>query len=179
MLQMLIVCLLAITGQQAQAERPLQHHLGTAVVSVPDGITQAELQELVSIVFQEGPEVDFGLLCAALDIQQMFDDCVFRQVSVRLPSQKGDVLSFNVPDKGSQGVAFVIVCHTSHDVNEIFVVSMTAKLRRAFVTGIDGRFMETDIQGIEANFRIDMAYWARNLGSVYDDLGLQKPSHRH
>lgn len=179
MLQLFIICLLAgLAGQQARAERPLQQHLGTTVDNVPQGITQPELQELVSIVFQEGHKVDFGLLCAALNIQHMFDDCVFRQVSVRLPSGKDDILSFNVPDKGGLGIALVIVCHTAHDVNEIFVVSMSAALRRAFVAGLDGRFAERDVRTVENNFRVDMAYWARNLGRVYDDLGLHKPAHR-
>ncbi len=178
-LQLLIICLLAgLAGQQAQAERPLQQHLGAPVDSIPEGITQPELQELVSIVFQEGHQVDFGLLCAALNIQHMFDDCHFRQVSVRLPSGKDEVLSFNVPDKGSRGVALVIVCHTAHDVNEIFLVSMSALLRMAFVAGRDGRFAEADVRSVENSFRVDMAYWARNLGRVYDDLGLQKPPHR-
>ncbi|MGE3991600.1 hypothetical protein [Pseudorhodoplanes sp.] len=178
-LQLLIICLLAgLAGQQAQAERPLQQHLGAPVDSIPEGITQPELQELVSIVFQEGHQVDFGLLCAALNIQHMFDDCHFRQVSVRLPSEKDEVLSFNVPDKGSRGVALVIVCHTAHDVNEIFVVSMSASLRKAFVADLDGRFAETDVRTVENTFKVDMAYWARNLGRVYDDLGLQKPPHR-
>lgn len=177
---MLIVFLLAgLAGQPVGAERAPHQHLGDNVQSVPDGITQQELGELVSIVFQEGQPVDFGLLCAALNIQQMFEDCVFRQVSVRLPSRKEDVLSFNVPDKGGRGIAFVIVCHTAHDVNEIFVVSMTAALRKAFVTGADGRFLEASLQETESSFRIDMAYWARNLGRVYDDLGLEKPIHRH
>lgn len=179
MFQLLIICLLAdLGGRQAHAERPLQQHLGTTVDSVPNGITQPELQEVVSIVFQEGHEVDFGLLCATLNIQHMFDDCHFRQVSVRLPSGKDDVLSFNVPDKGSLGVALIIVCHTAHDVNEIFVVSMSAALRRAFVAGLDSRFTETDVRTVENSFRVDMAYWARNLGRVYADLGLQKPPHR-
>ena len=108
----------------------------------------------------------------------MFDDCHFRQVSVRLPLEKDDVLSFNVPDNGSLGVALVIVCHTAHDVNEIFLVSMSALLRMAFVAGRDGRFTEADVRSVENSFRVDMAYWARNLGRVYDDLGLQKPPHR-
>ena len=179
MVHLLILCLLAgLAGQPAIAERPPSLHLGDAVEAAADGISQTELQELVSIVFQEGHSVDFGFLCVALNIQQMFDDCFFRQVSVRLPSGKDDVLSFNVPDKGGRGVAFVIVCHTAHDVNEIFVLSMGATLRRAFVAGSDGRFAETDLRAAENSFRIDLAYWARNLGRVYDDLGLQKPLHR-
>lgn len=179
MAYVLIICLLAgLAGPPVSANRAPDQHLGDTIESTPDGISQPELQELVSIVFQEGHLVDFGLLCVALNIQQMFDDCAFRQVSVRLPSGKDDVLSFNVPDKGGRGVAFVIVCHTAHDVNEIFVLSMGATLRRAFVAGSDGRFAETDLRAAEIRFRIDMAYWARNLGRVYDDLGLQKPPHR-
>lgn len=179
MVPLLIICLLAgLAGQPASAERLPGRHLGESIESIPDGITKPELHELVSIVFQEGHPVDFGLLCAALDIQQLFDDCVFRQVSVRLPSGMNDVLSFNVPDKGSGGVAFVIVCHTAHDVNEIFVVSMAAALRKAFVAGADGRFAETDLREADNTFRVDMAYWAKNLPRVYDDLGLVKPSHR-
>ncbi len=179
MVHLLIICLLAgLAGRPANAERPPGEHLGNAVESAANGITQPELQELVSIVFQEGHPVDFGFLCAALSIQEMFDDCVFRQVSVRLPSGKNDVLSFNVPDKGVDGIEFVIVSHTAHDVNEIFVLSMGAALRRAFVAGTDGKFAETDVHEAEVSFKIDMAYWARNLGQVYDDLGLKKPSHR-
>ncbi len=179
MLRLVVVCWLAvIVSQPARAERPLQHHLGATVESVPAGITESELQELVSIVFQEGHHVDFGLLCAALNIRQMFDDCAFRQVSVRLPSENGDVLSFNVPHKGGRGIAFVIVCHTAHDLNEIFVVSMAAALRSAFVTRSDGRYEETDVHKVEARFKIDMNYWSRNLGRVYDDLGLQRLPHR-
>ena len=57
-LQLLIICLLTgLAGQQAQAERPLQQHLGATVASVPGGVAQPELQELVSIVFQEGRQV--------------------------------------------------------------------------------------------------------------------------
>lgn len=117
-------------------------------------------------------------VCVALNIQHMFNDCHFRQISVRLPSGKPDVLSFNVPDNGDLGVALIIVYHTSQDVNEIFVVSMSASLRQAFVAGLDGRFAETDVQSVQNNFKVDMAYWARNLNRVYNDLGLQKPPHR-
>jgi hypothetical protein len=179
MLWSLVVCWLAvIAGEPARAERPLQHHLGITMESVPAGITERELQELVSIVFQEGHRVDFGMLCIALNIQYLFDGCTFRQVSVGLATGNMDTLSFNVPDDGERGVALVVLCHTAQDVNEIFVVSMAAALRRAFVSGPDGRYVEADVHSVEAKFLIDTAYWAKNLARVYEDLGLEKPSHR-
>ena len=179
MLQLLIICLLAcLAGQPANATRAPNQHLSEASESVPAGISQPELEELVSIVFQEGNRVDFGLLCMALSIQDMFDDCAFRQVSVRLDSRTHDFLSFNVPDTGERGVAFVIVCHTASDVAEIFVVSMAAALRRAFIAGPDARFTETEVHAAEYRFMVDMEYWAKHLPRVYDDLGLQRPPHR-
>ncbi len=161
--------------------RPARHkedHLGSAVLSRADGISAEELRELVSIVYQEGASVNFHLLCAALELLQRTPDCVFRQISVRLDTGKGDVLAFNVPDDGSGGVSFVLIFHVARDLGEIYVVSMAGGLKRAYVQRANGRFVKVVGDKAEESFRIDVAYWARNLPRVYDDLGLVKPAHR-
>jgi hypothetical protein len=41
--------------------------------------------------------VNFELLCAAIGLTARSGDCRFRQLSVRLETERADVLSFNVP----------------------------------------------------------------------------------
>jgi len=141
-------------------------------------ITQGDLEEIVSIVHQEGLLVDFELLCAAIGLVQLSTDCRFRQLSIRLETEHADVLAFNVPADAGKGVSCVVVFHTASDLGEIYVVSMRAELLRAYVVQANGRFERSEIEDAKSTFLVDLAYWSRNLTSFYDTLGLERPPHR-
>lgn len=159
------------------SSRTLEQHLGSETKDAAV-ISQADLEEIVSIVHQEGLLVDFQLLCAALDLVNRTADCRFRQLSIRLGTEHADLLAFNVPIDAERGVTCVVVFHTARDLGEIYVVSMRAELLRAYVLQSNGRFARVDVADAQQTFLLDLSYWSRNLTSFYDTLGLERPPHR-
>ncbi len=157
--------------------RTLERHLGNEASDLAV-ISQVDLEELVSIVHQEGLPVDFKLLCAAIGLANRSTDCRFRQLAIRLETEHADVLAFNVPVDAERGVTCVVVFHTATDLGEIYVVSMRAELLRAYVVRENGRYEKVDLAEARPAFLLDLAYWSRHLTSFYDKLGLERPPHR-
>jgi hypothetical protein len=158
--------------------RALEQHLGGKEAGEAAATSQSDLEEIVSIVHQEGLLVDFGLICAAIGLVHQSADCRFRQLSMRLETEHADVLAFNVPADAEKGVTCVVVFHTASDLGEIYVISMRAELLRAYVVQANGRFEKIGLADARATFLVDLAYWSRHLTSFYDTLGLERPPHR-
>ena len=160
----------------ALAERAIREHLGTGVSSTPEGITEKDVRELASLIREHGFSVDLEHICKTTGVQTTVANCRFSQISIGLSRGKSDILAFNVPEAAT-GVPFVLIFHVAEDLSEIFIVSMFGELVRGYSRGADGRFLRND----EANqipFKIDAAYWARNIGAVYDGLRIPRPPHR-
>ena len=172
-----LIAFTMFTAGTANAERHPDQHLGPAVVSRPNGFSAAELQELISLVRKEGHSVDFGLLCAATEIVDLSANCVFRQISIKLHTSEADLLAFNVPDTTGD-IPLILLFHVARDLGEIYIVSPSGALVRAYVKQSYGRFEKVETRQAEETFLIDIAYWARNLTRVYDDLGVERPSCR-
>ena len=158
--------------------RALEQHLGGKEAGEAAAISQSDLEEIVSIVHQEGLLVDFGLICAAIGLVHQSADCRFRQLSMRLETEHADVLAFNVPADAEMGVTCVVVFHTASDLGEIYVISVRAELLRAYVVKANGRFEKIGLAEARSTFLVDLAYWSRHLTSFYDTLGLERPPHR-
>ena len=158
--------------------RTLEQHLGVKEAGEAAAVSQSDLEEIVSIVHQEGLVVDFGLLCAAIGLLHRSPDCRFRQLSIKLETEHADVLAFNVPLDAEKGVSCVVVFHTASDLGEIYVVSMRAELLRAYVVMANGRYEKVELADAKSAFLVDLAYWSRHLTSFYDTLGLERPPHR-
>jgi hypothetical protein len=142
--------------------RALEQHLGGKEAGEAAAISQSDLEEIVSIVHQEG----------------LLADCRFRQLSMRLETEHADVLAFNVPADAEMGVTCVVVFHTASDLGEIYVISVRAELLRAYVVKANGRFEKIGLAEARSTFLVDLAYWSRHLTSFYDTLGLERPPHR-
>lgn len=161
---------------QALAERAIHEHLGPGVFSTPDGITETDVRELASLIREHGFSVDLEHICKTTEVQTTVGSCRFYQISVGLNRGKSDILAFNVPETVT-GTPFVLIFHVAEDLSEIFIVSMFGELVRGYSRGADGRLLRND----EANkipFKVDAAYWARNIGAVYDGLRIPRPAHR-
>jgi hypothetical protein len=160
------------------SSRTLEQHLGGSEAGEVTAISRGDLEEIVSIVHQEGLLVNFGLLCAAIELVHQTADCCFRQLSIRLETEHSDVLALNVPVEADKGVRCVVVFHTAKDLGEIYVISMRAELLRAYVVQANGRYEKVELAEAMPTFLIDLAYWSRNLTSLHDTLGLERPPHR-
>ena len=172
------VAAIACLSVRPVCSRTLEQHLGGKEVGEAAAISQSDLEEIVSIVHQEGLPVNFGLLCATIGLMHRSADCRFRQLSIRLETEHTDVLAFNVPADAEKGVTCVVVFHTASDLGEIYVISMQAELLRAYVVQANGRFEKVDLADARSTFLVDLAYWSRHLTNFYDTLGLERPPHR-
>lgn len=178
-----LALLAAIAAVACLAARPvcsrtLEQHLGGKEAGEAAAISQSDLEEIVSIVHQEGLLVNFELLCAAIGLVHQSADCRFRQLSIRLETEHADVLAFNVPADAEKGVTCVVVFHTARDLGEIYVVSMRAELLRAYAVMANGRYEKVELADAKSTFLVDLAYWSRHLTSFYDKLALERPPHR-
>jgi hypothetical protein len=172
-----LIAFTMFTAVAANAQRHPDQHLGPTVVSRPDGSSAADVQELALLVRKEGLSVDFGLLCAATEIVDFSANCLFRQIAVKLHTSEADLIAFNVPDMSGE-IPFILLFHVARDLGEIYIVSLSGGLVRAYVKQAYGRFEKVETRQAEESFLIDMAYWTRNLSRVYEHFRVERPLDR-
>lgn len=171
------VIIASLAGSAVHAQRKLEQHLGPAVLSSADGLSAGDLAELADIIGKRGYSVNLAPLCSAIEVDHILKNCQFRQASVGLKTGDGDILAFNVPIE-QNSPSFVVVFHMAREIGEIYLVSMSGELVKAYVQVENGKFVLTETTDAKQRFLIDMAYWGRNIASIYDHLGLDRPPHR-
>lgn len=176
MIRLIVATLVSLTIVASGLARDLREHLGPQVPSRPDGISERDMRELASLVREHGFRVNLEVICKIAELEASSENCRFRQISIGLHTKEGDVLSFNVPE--GPDTPFVVMFHISSDLAEVFLVSGSGELMRAYYLNGDGRFAKIDDANLHEVFKIDAAYWARNIGAVYDGLRVRRPPHR-
>lgn len=172
-----VVTIVSLASGIAHAQRAIEQHLGSAVLSSADDVSASDLAELAQVIGRRGYSVNLDPLCSAIEVDHLLKGCQFRQVSVGLKTGDGDILAFNVP-AGANTPPFVIVFHLAREIGEIYLVSMSGGLVKAYAQVENGNFALMKSADAKQRFLIDMAYWARNVASIYDHLGIDRPPHR-
>ena len=161
----------------AAAQNSLKDHLGPFASSEPSGITSADIEEIATIIQQSGISVNLDPFCSSAELDHVLDDCQFRQLTVLLKNVDTQLLVFNVP-RTLKPAPFAVVFHFGRGLGEIYLVSMSGNLIRAYIQTAGGPFELNETGEAKQKFLIDMAYWARNIGQIYDAFGIARPKNR-
>ena len=159
------------------AQSSFKDHLGPFASSEPSGISAADIEEISTIIQQGGISVNLDSFCFSAELDHVLDDCQFRQLTVLLKNVDTQLLAFNVP-RTLKPAPFAIVFHFGRGLGEIYLVSMSGNLVRAYMQAAGGQFELKETDEAKRKFLIDMAYWSRNIGPIYDALGIARPKHR-
>jgi hypothetical protein len=130
--------------------------------------------DLVRFVDEQGWRVDFGDLCAELDLPRLDGGCVFKQVSVQEIEGRGDPRGFNVPSQGSGRATYVFLFHLGPLIGEFFVVSAEGDLIKAFYRRHGTGYEPLPRTEVLEEFKTDLAYWFANFSRVRQGLEEQR-----
>lgn len=155
------------------AQRVLDAHQETAVLSEPAGISEHAINEIARVVKQNGKIANLESLCAEMELDHVLDDCLFRQFIIFLNAERDEIIAFNVP-KEMQPIPFVIAYHLNRKGGEIYLVSMSGNMVKGYLRNSDGAFSLDGSSRIKERFLMDMSFWAQRIDYVYERLGEEK-----
>jgi hypothetical protein len=133
-----------------------------------DGATFGDVLRLVQ---ERGWRTDFHGLCRQLDLPELADRCVFRQLSVEDDSERGYPRGFNVSESTADGPV-VFLFHLNPLLGEFYIVSPDGTLLRSYTRAHGRGYERIPNETVGAEFSADIAYWIMNFERLKRGLGV-------
>ena len=118
--------------------------------------------DVVRLVQERGWRTDFQDLCRQLDLPELADRCVFRQLSIQDDLERGYPRGINVAETSANG-AVVFLFHLNPLLGEFFIVSADGALLRAYTRAHGRGYERIPNETVSEEFSADIAYWITNF----------------
>jgi hypothetical protein len=125
--------------------------------------------DVLRLVLERGWRTDFHGLCRQLDLPELANKCVFRQLSIQDDRERGYPRGFNVSESG--GSAIVFLFHLNPLLGEFFIVAPDGTLLRAYTRAHGRGYERIPNETVSEEFSADIAYWITNFERLKRGLG--------
>jgi hypothetical protein len=127
--------------------------------------------DVLRLVQERGWRTDFHGLCREIDLPELADKCVFRQLSIQDDRERGYPRGVNVAESATDGTV-VFLFHLNPLLGEFYIVSPDGALLRAYTRAHGRGYERIPNEIVSAEFSADIAYWIANFERLKRGIGV-------